>query len=71
MKSKTGYMMSIVLGVTQYRYSKQNLNTNISTKLEPVGAGDYVPYNIWYFMFMHQYGYLKKSNKFSIKTKAT
>ena len=29
-----------------------------------VGASDYFPYNIWYVMFMHHQGYLKKSSRF-------
>ena len=52
------------LGVTHYRLSKKKLNTKISTESELVGASDYVPYNIWYVMFMHHQEYLDKSNKF-------
>ena len=29
-----------------------------------VDAREYLPYNIWYIMFMHHQGYLNKPNKF-------
>ena len=58
------------LGVTHCRLSKQKLNTKSSTEAELVGASDYLPYNILYVMFMHDQGYLIKSNNFSSTTKA-
>ena len=44
--------------------SKKNLNTKISIESELVGASDYVPYNIWYIIFLHHQGYLHKSTIF-------
>ena len=64
-KSQTGRgAMFMGLSVTHCRSIKQKLNTKISTETELVGTSDYVPYNIWYIMFMHHQGYLNKSNKF-------
>ena len=65
-----GGVMSMGLVVTHCRLSKHNLNTNISTEVDLVGASDYLPYNILYVMFMHDQGYLIKSNNFSSTTKA-
>ena len=62
--------MSIGLGVTHCRSSKQKLNTKISTEAELVGTSDYLPYNIWYIMFVHRQGSLSKSNKFFQDKKA-
>ena len=64
MKSYTGGVVSMGLGLIHCRSSKKKLNTKSSTEAEIVGASDYVPYNIWYFMFMHHQGYLNKPNKF-------
>ena len=64
MKSHTGGVMSMGLGVTQCILIKKHLNTKSSMKAELVGASDYFPYKIWYIMFMHHQGYLNKSNKF-------
>ena len=65
MKIHTGIAMSTGLGVTHCRSSNQKLNTKISQESELVGASDYVPYNIWYIMFMHRQGCLNMSNNFS------
>ena len=35
-----------------------------SMEADLVGAIDYVLYNIWYIMFMHNQGYLNNSNMF-------
>ena len=37
--------------------SKQKLNTKSSAKAELVGVSDYLPYNIWTFLFMGAQGY--------------
>ena len=42
----------------------EKLNTKSSKESEIFSASDYVPYNIWYVMFMHHLGFLNKSNKF-------
>ena len=64
MNSRTRGVMSIGLGVTHCRSSKQKLNTKSSTEADIVGASDYFPYNIWYVMFMRHQGYLDNSNRF-------
>ena len=64
MKSQTEGVMSMGLGVTNFRPIEKKLNTNISTEAELVGASDYGPYNLWYVMFMHHQRYLNNSNKF-------
>ena len=53
MKSQNGVVISMVLGVTHFRSSKLKLDIKRSMESELVGASDYVPYNIWYVMFMH------------------
>ena len=47
MQIHKGGEMSMGLGVTHYRSSKQKLNKKISTEAKLVGARDYVPYNIY------------------------
>ena len=47
MKSHTGVVMSIVLGITHCILRKKILNTKISTEVELDGASDYQTYNIW------------------------
>ena len=64
MKSKTGGVMSMILGETHFILSKQKLNAKISTESELVGASYYVPYNAWWGIFMRHKGYLNKSNNF-------
>ena len=56
MKSQTGGVISMVLGVTHFRLSKKKLNIKSSMEVELVGASDYFPYNIWCVMFMHHQG---------------
>ena len=60
MRSQTGVAISVGFGVTHCRSSKKKLNTKISTESDLVGVKDYVPYNIWYIMFMHRQEYLNK-----------
>ena len=64
MKSHTGGVMSMGLGVTHCIKIKTKLNTKSSTKAELVFTSGYLPYNIWYVMFMHYQGYLDKPNNF-------
>ena len=46
MKSHTGCLMSMGLGVTHCRFRNQKLNTKSSTEAEIVRTSDYFPYNI-------------------------
>ena len=64
MRSQKGGEISIGLGITHFRSSKQKLNTKRSIDAELVGARDYMLYNIWYIMFMNHQGYLNKLNNF-------
>ena len=68
-KSQTGCVVSMGLGVTHCISSKKKFKNKISTEVEIVAESDYVQYNILYVMFMHHQGYLKKSNTFSRTTK--
>ena len=70
MRSHTGGTIYMGLGVTKCRSSKKKLNTKISTESELVGRSDYVPYNIWYIIFMNHQGYLNDSNMFIHETKS-
>ena len=50
-------------GIVHGKSSKQNINIRSSTESELVGMGEYVPYNIWFIMFMGAQGYeIKKCN---------
>ena len=62
-KSQTGCVVSMGLGVTHCRSGNKKLNTKSSMEAKLVGASDCLPYNIWYVMFMHHHGYLKNPNK--------
>ena len=37
--------------------SRKKLNTKISNKAEVVAVSDYLPYNIWIYLFMGAQGY--------------
>ena len=65
-----GGVISMGLSDTNCRSSKQKLNTKIYTESELVGESNYMPYKIWYIMFVNQQGYLNKPNNFSRTTKA-
>ena len=54
--------MSFGLGTIHAKSSKQKLNTKSSTEAELVGVSEYLPYNIWILMFLHEQGYSLKSN---------
>ena len=41
---------------------KQKLNTKISIEAKVVGVSDYLPYNIWIYLFMIAQGYDIKQN---------
>ena len=43
--------------------SKKKINVKSSTESELVGMGKYVPYNIWFIMFMGAQGYAIKNNE--------
>ena len=57
--------MSFGNGMVHCKYSKQKLNTKISTESEVVVVSDYIPYNIWIFLFMGAQVYDIKQNVYS------
>ena len=62
MKSHTGGLMTIGLGIIQGKSTKQKLNTKSSTEAELVGASDYIPWTVWTECFLEEQGYkLKRS----------
>ena len=69
MNSHTGGSMPMGLGITFGSHSNKTFNTKSSTEPELVGASDYVTYNIWYIMFMHNQECLHKSNEISEQPK--
>ena len=42
--------------------SKKKINVNSSTEEKLVGVSEYLPYNIWFLMFMDAQGYVIKGN---------
>ena len=62
MKSQTGGAMSLGVGVLHAKSNKQKLNVKSSTEAKLVGTSEYMPYNLWLFMFMNKQGYTIKNN---------
>ena len=62
LKSHTGGCMSFGYGVVYCNSSKQKLNTKSFTEDKVIGVSDYLPYNIWIFLFMESQGYDIKQN---------
>lgn len=62
MRSQTGGVISMGLGLLHAKSSKQRLNVKSSTEAELVGNSDYLPYNIWLLIFMSMQGYTVKNN---------
>ncbi len=62
MRSHTGGVMSMGLGIVHGKSSKQKLNTKSSTEAEVVGMSDYTTNNLNYVMFMREQGYKIKEN---------
>ena len=52
MNGHTGAAISMGYGIIHGKYPKQKINVKISTESELAGMGEYVPYNIWFIMFM-------------------
>ena len=48
-------------GIMHGKSPKQKINVKSSTDYELVGIGEYVPYNIWFIMFMGAQGYVIKN----------
>ena len=62
MRSHTGGVMSMGFGMIHCRSSKQKLNAKSSTEAELIGTSEYVPFNIWFVMFMKEQGHEIKVN---------
>ena len=62
LKSHTGGCMSFGYGMVHCKSSKKKLNTKISTEAGVVGVSDYLPCNIWIFLFMGAQGYDIRQN---------
>ena len=60
MKSHTGGLMTMGLGIIQGKATKQKLNTKRSTEADLVGASDYVPWTVWAKWFLEEQGYKLK-----------
>ena len=55
MKIHTGGQILFGRDMLHWRFGKQKLNTKSSTEAKTVGVSDYLPYNIYLFMFLeHQ-----------------
>ena len=61
MRGRTGGAISMGYGIMHVKASKQEINVKSSTESELVGMGEYVPYNIWFIMFMGAQGYAIKT----------
>jgi hypothetical protein len=62
MRSQTGGVMSMGFGMVHCRSSKQKLNAKSSTEAELIGTSEYIPFNIWFVMFMKEQGHDIKLN---------
>ena len=47
-------------GIMHGKASKKKISVKSSKESELVGMGEYVPYNIWFIMFMGAQGYAIK-----------
>ena len=68
--SQTGCAMYMRLGITNCRYSKQKLNTKISTESELVGADDRMVDALWTNSYSKGKLYSNKKQLFDKKTRA-
>ena len=62
MRSHTGGLMSMGLGLIHGKSCSQTMNTKSSTESELVGVSEYLPYNVWFCNFMEEQGYQIKEN---------
>ena len=60
MRVHMGGTISMCYRIMHRISSKQRINVKSSTESELVGIGEYVPYNIWFIMFMGAQGYALK-----------
>jgi len=62
MRSLTGGVISMRLGILHAKSSKQKLNTKSSTEAEVVGVSNYLPFNLHFVIFLREQGYTIKEN---------
>jgi hypothetical protein len=62
MRSHTGGLMSMGLGLIHGKSCSQTMNTKSTTESELVGVSEYLPYNVWFCNFMEEQGYQIKEN---------
>ena len=62
MRGHTGGSILMGYGIMHGKAPKQKINVKISTESELLGMGKYVPYKIWFIMFMGAQGYAIKNN---------
>ena len=62
MKGHTGGVMTMGGGILHCKSSTQKINTKSTTESELVGVSEYLPYNIWYMLFLGAQGYTIKNN---------
>ena len=56
MRRHTGGAISMGYVIMHGKAPKQKVNVKCSTESELVGMGEYVPYKIWFIMFMGAQG---------------
>jgi len=62
MKSHTGGCTSMGIGLVHQKNSTQKSNSKSSCESEIIGVSEYLPYNLWFLMFLEAQGYGIGSN---------
>ena len=62
MKSHTGGCTSMGIGLVHQKSSTQKSNSKSSCESEIIGVSEYLPYNLWFLMFLEAQGYGIGSN---------
>ena len=63
MKSQTGGVTLMEIGVSHAKRSNERLNVKSSTEAELGEVSEYIPYNIWLLLFMSKQEYEIKDNE--------
>jgi len=62
MKNHTGGCTSMGIGLVHQKSSTQKSNSKSSCESEIIGVSEYLPYNLWFLMFIEAQGYEIGSN---------
>ena len=62
MRSHIGGITSFGVGAVHTKSSMEKINTRSTCESELVGVSEYLPYNIWTFLFMKEQGYTIDNN---------